>query len=116
MSCKVEDKMIAKPCKICMREYETRPNDLCNNYLHWQAYVYQLEGKKASKLPKFASGDHVQIVEELKSAHDYGVWFGKSGVIKTTGIRERHRPRSYCVKMGGLNELKVYECDLEKIG
>jgi hypothetical protein len=30
-------------CKICYREYEDRPNDMCDNYLHWQAYVYKLE-------------------------------------------------------------------------
>lgn len=117
--------MKPEPCKVCAREYEMRPNDICSNYLHWQAYVYrledvyQLEGKNSSKLPKFEAGDHVKIAEDHKSSNDYGVWFGKTGTIKLASIKEKHRSRSYWVKMDNSSagiELKVYECDLEKIG
>jgi hypothetical protein len=43
-------------CKVCYREYEDRPNDLCSNYLHWQTYAYQLEinGRK----PSFQWSEH----------------------------------------------------------
>lgn len=103
-------------CKVCLREYEDRPNDMCDNYLHWAGYVYHLEGKKNSQLPKFAIGDHVKIAEDQHSSSDYGVWFEKSGTIKIAATREKHRPRSYWVKMDNdVAELKVCECDLEKI-
>lgn len=30
-------------CKVCYRDYNDRPNDMCDNHLHWQGYVSELE-------------------------------------------------------------------------
>jgi hypothetical protein len=49
-------------CKVCYREYEDRPNDICDNYLHWQGYVYQLEDNKVISRSTFVKRKSVSIL------------------------------------------------------
>jgi len=95
---------------------------MCDNYLHWQAHVYQLEAKglvKKLRLPKFILGEHVKIADDEHSSDDYGVWFGKSGRISQVVPRSKRASQDYRILMddGGKYPIVMYvhECDLERI-
>lgn len=107
-------------CKVCYRDYHTRPNDMCDNYLHWQAYVYQLEAKglikKSKEPPQFKVGDRVQIADE-RSSRDYGRFLGVTATVEEVIPHARNEHQEYRVMPNNSTRqsLRVRECDLEKI-
>jgi len=94
-------------CKICLREYKDRPNDLCDYYLHWQSYVYKLEAKgliEKREPPKFAIGDRVKIA------------VGKAGTIEDIYPRSRRASQHYNVRIDDREfTIRVAECDLSRV-
>lgn len=108
-------------CKVCLREYEDRPNDMCDNYLHWAGYVYHLEANKLitnqKQPPKFKKDDRVQIADYEDSARDYGRFLGVRATVEQVLPHARNKPQEYMVMPDNSTKqsLRALECDLEKI-